>query len=63
VHCDFTVAGFETILERDVAARGFRQGAGGVFVWEGVVGYLDEAVVDRTLALVTGLFRMVVATV
>jgi methyltransferase (TIGR00027 family) len=55
VPCDFTVVDFETILARDVAARGFRQGAGAVFVWEGVVGYLDDAAVDRTLALVTGL--------
>ena len=55
IPCDFTVADFETTLMRDVAACGFRRGAGAVFTWEGVVGYLDDAVVDRTLALVTGL--------
>jgi methyltransferase (TIGR00027 family) len=55
VPCDFTVAGCEAILAHDVVTRGFRRGAGAVFTWEGVVGYLDDAAVDRTLALVTGL--------
>ncbi len=41
VPCDFTEDDFESALAPALAARGFRLGAGALFVWEGVIGYLD----------------------
>lgn len=49
VPCDFTDAGFATSLSAALAAAGFRRDAGACFVWEGVVGYLDDAAIDRSL--------------
>jgi methyltransferase (TIGR00027 family) len=49
VPCDFTENDFERALAPALAARGFRLGAGALFVWEGVIGYLDAAAVDRSL--------------
>jgi methyltransferase (TIGR00027 family) len=48
VPCDFTADDFETKLLVDLSADGFRPGMGTCFIWEGVVGYLDDAAVDRT---------------
>ena len=51
VPCDFT-GDFESVLIASLEDRGFRAGAGALFVWEGVVAYLDDTAVDRTLAFV-----------
>jgi hypothetical protein len=37
-------------LAADLEARGFRAGAGALFVWEGVLAYIDDAAIDATLA-------------
>jgi methyltransferase (TIGR00027 family) len=52
VACDFTADDFETKLLADLSANGFRPATRTCFIWEGVVGYLDDAAVDRTLAFV-----------
>jgi methyltransferase (TIGR00027 family) len=49
---DFHATPFEETLASSLAAKGFRPGAGAVFVWEGVIGYLDRTAIDRTLRFV-----------
>lgn len=49
VPCDFDADDFETTLLRDLAANGFRPGAGAVFVWEGVIGYIGNETINRSL--------------
>ncbi|MCC6527687.1 MAG: SAM-dependent methyltransferase [Polyangiaceae bacterium] len=51
VACDFAAPDFDLDLEASLAEAGFRRGAGAIFVWEGVVGYIDAAMIDRSLAL------------
>lgn len=46
---DFDRADFDSGLERALRDAGFRVGAGAVFVWEGVIGYIDRAMIDRSL--------------
>ncbi|HZR84983.1 MAG TPA: SAM-dependent methyltransferase [Candidatus Binatia bacterium] len=50
VACDFTADGWEDALRSDLAGAGFALRAGAMFVWEGVVGYLDDRAIDRTIA-------------
>lgn len=50
VPCDFEEPGFEDALPATLAARGFRVGAGAHFLWEGVIGYISDAAMDRSLA-------------
>lgn len=47
--CDFE-GDWEPRLLADLAAHGFRAGAGALFVWEGVIGYIDSPAIDRSLA-------------
>ena len=49
VSSDFA-ADFGDTLLASLEARGFRRGAGAIFVWEGVIGYIDADAVDRSLA-------------
>jgi methyltransferase (TIGR00027 family) len=49
VACDLSDPEFEEHLSAALARSGFRLRAGACFVWEGVVGYLDDAAVDRSL--------------
>jgi methyltransferase (TIGR00027 family) len=49
VACDFNVPDFGEALGADLGQRGFRRDAATLFVWEGVVAYLDAAAVDRSL--------------
>lgn len=49
VPCDLMNPAFEPALAAGLEARGFRRGAGAAFVWEGVVGYLDDPAIDRSL--------------
>ena len=48
VSCDFTAEDFDASLSRDLVAAGLRRPDAIAFLWEGVVGYLDDAAVDRT---------------
>src|SRR5262249_35849122 len=50
VACDFTRPQFGDELCAALESDGFRLGAGALFVWEGVAGYLDDAAIDRSLA-------------
>jgi methyltransferase (TIGR00027 family) len=55
VACDFSDERFDEALARDLVESGLRATDRAAFVWEGVVGYLDDAAADRTLRLVAGL--------
>ena len=46
---DFHTDDFENQLAVALEAKGFRRDAGALFVWEGVIGYIDGAAIDRTL--------------
>jgi methyltransferase (TIGR00027 family) len=46
---DFDRADFETGLASALEAKGFRRGEGAVFVWEGVIGYIGNDEIDRSL--------------
>lgn len=50
IGCDFGAPEFDVGLEGGLVERGFRRGAGALFVWEGVLGYIDDAAIDRSLA-------------
>jgi methyltransferase (TIGR00027 family) len=49
VPVDFHTDDLESELTAALEARGFRRGAGALFVWEGVIGYIDDAAIDRSL--------------
>jgi methyltransferase (TIGR00027 family) len=49
VSSDFASDFGDTLLA-SLEARGFRRGAGAIFVWEGVIGYIDADAIDRSLA-------------
>ncbi len=49
---DFHETPFEESLTSCLAAKGFQPGAGAVFVWEGVIGYIDRTAIDQTLRFV-----------
>jgi methyltransferase (TIGR00027 family) len=46
---DFDSADLESELRGALEMAGFRGGAGAMFVWEGVIGYIDDAAIDRSL--------------
>jgi methyltransferase (TIGR00027 family) len=46
---DFDAPDFASNLTSALEASGFRSGKGAVFVWEGVIGYIDDAAIDRSL--------------
>jgi methyltransferase (TIGR00027 family) len=46
---DFDTTDFEGELGGALEVVGFRAGAGAMFVWEGVIGYIDDATIDRSL--------------
>jgi methyltransferase (TIGR00027 family) len=50
VGCDFNAPRFDDELAADLAAHGFATGTGALFVWEGVIAYIGDAAIDRTLA-------------
>jgi methyltransferase (TIGR00027 family) len=49
VECDFMSTDFADALAARLASSGFRAGTGALFVWEGVIPYIDDAAVDRSL--------------
>ena len=49
VACDFMAEGFEDALAMSLRDVGFRAGEGALFVWEGVIAYLDRASIERSL--------------
>jgi len=46
---DFDAPEFASSLTAALSERGFRPGEGAVFVWEGVIGYIDDAAIDQSL--------------
>jgi O-methyltransferase involved in polyketide biosynthesis len=52
VPCDFLAPDFEIALTDALVARGFRRGAGALFTWEGVIAYIDDAAIARTLRFI-----------
>lgn len=46
---DFDTRDLEGELEGALEVAGFERGAGAMFVWEGVIGYIDDAAIDRSL--------------
>lgn len=52
VVADFDAPGFEAPLRAALAAEGFRAGRGGLFVLEGVIGYISEEAMHRVFAFV-----------
>jgi methyltransferase (TIGR00027 family) len=50
VACDFMAPDFHATLTAGLHAHGFRRGGGALFVWEGVIPYIDNPAVDRSLA-------------
>jgi methyltransferase (TIGR00027 family) len=46
---DFETADFDAELGGALEMAGFRPGAGAMFVWEGVIGYIDDAAIDQSL--------------
>ena len=55
VPCDFASPALDSELPAGLTRAGFRPGAGTLFLWEGVVGYLDDGAVEQTLALMVRL--------
>jgi methyltransferase (TIGR00027 family) len=46
---DFDTTDFEGELGGALEMAGFRPGAGAMFVWEGIIGYIDDAAIDQSL--------------
>lgn len=46
---DFETPDFDSELGGALEVAGFRPGAGALFVWEGVIGYVDDATIDQSL--------------
>lgn len=46
---DFEDQDFEVTLRAALEAKGFRRGAGAMFVWEGVIGYVGDDMIARSL--------------
>jgi methyltransferase (TIGR00027 family) len=46
---DFDTPDVESELSGALEMAGFRPGAGAMFVWEGVIGYIDDATIDQCL--------------
>jgi methyltransferase (TIGR00027 family) len=51
---DFDAPGFESNLTSALEANGFRTAEGALFVWEGVIGYIDDAAIDQSLRFMAG---------
>ena len=47
---DFASTDIEASASDALVAKGFRKGAGAMFVWEGVIGYITSEMIDASLA-------------
>lgn len=47
---DFETPDFDRELGAALEAAGFRRGGGAMFLWEGVIGYIDDAAIDQSLS-------------
>jgi methyltransferase (TIGR00027 family) len=54
VPADFN-SDFEGALADALVRHGFRRGGGALFVWEGVIAYLDNRAIDRSLAFMANI--------
>lgn len=52
---DFDEPDFEGELAKALRAKGFQRGRGAMFVWEGVIGYIDARTIDRSLRAMASL--------
>jgi methyltransferase (TIGR00027 family) len=52
VPVDFEAPDFDGELTSALEAKGFRVGAGAIFVWEGVIGYISMSTIEKTMAFV-----------
>jgi methyltransferase (TIGR00027 family) len=55
VGSDFTEPEFDVHLTAELEVAGLRRDARAVVLWEGVIGYIDDATIDRTLGFVARL--------
>lgn len=46
---EFDTADVDTELDGALEIAGFQSGAGAMFVWEGVIGYIDDAAIEQSL--------------
>jgi methyltransferase (TIGR00027 family) len=46
---DFDAPDFASSLTSALEGKGFRTGEGALFVWEGVIGYIDDVAIDQSL--------------
>jgi methyltransferase (TIGR00027 family) len=46
---DFDTPDFDGELRGALEMAGFRPGAGAMFVWEGIIGYIDDAAIEQSL--------------
>jgi O-methyltransferase involved in polyketide biosynthesis len=44
---DLDAPDLESSLTPALVGKGFRPGEGALFVWEGVIGYIDDAAIDQ----------------
>jgi methyltransferase (TIGR00027 family) len=51
---DFDASSFTSDLTSALEAKGFRTGEGALFVWEGVIGYIDDVAIDQSLRFMAG---------
>jgi methyltransferase (TIGR00027 family) len=49
---DFGTPDLDSELGGALEVAGFRRGAGAMFVWEGVIGYIDDAAIDQSLRFI-----------
>jgi len=54
VPCDFRASDFEVALSRDLSAAGFAPAGRTLFIWEGVISYLEDADIARCLRWMAG---------
>jgi methyltransferase (TIGR00027 family) len=52
VPCDFSAPIFSDALSAGLVRAGFRAGAGALFVWEGVISYMDRRAMERTFRFI-----------
>jgi methyltransferase (TIGR00027 family) len=51
---DFEAPDFASSLTSALEGKGFRPAEGALFVWEGVIGYIDDVAIDQSLRFMAG---------